>query len=271
MVNDEPALCMIAFTSHCGRQVPPQIMFKLSDLDVMSGASPVPNELNLLLSCGPIPSLSRVKLLLDDISRMVEQMGSMRSMGSMRLPGAGYTPLEWAARKGNLEIAELLCKHPVTAATVKTGAPVGWACYTGQVELAKMLVRYGADPALTDVPLWGSRPPVHVAAANGQLLAMKWLVEECKQDIHVESEAGGMGGRGKKRNLIELLQFELGEVDPISMRQAGMAGHAACLEYAILAGVEKRRISAAELEEVRVRLEQHVETKRELMSRVNHD
>ena len=55
------------------------------------------------------------------------------------------------------------------------------------------------------------------------------------------------------------------------MRQAGMAGHAACLEYAILAGVEKRRISAAELEEVRVRLEQHVETKRELMSRVNQD
>ena len=115
-----------------------------------------------------------------------------------------------------------------------------------------MLVCYGANPAQTDVLLWGSRPPVHVAAANGQLLAMKWLVEECHPDIHVESETGG---RGKKRNLIELLQFELDEADPVSMRQAGMAGHAACFEYVILAGVEKRRISEAELTEVRVRRE----------------
>ena len=123
------APCMMIFTSRCDQQVPPQMVFKLSDVD--SGVGPVPNELNLLLSCGTIPSLTRVKRLLDDISRMVEQHGDpfLRNIQQLRLPGAGCTPLEWAARKGNFEIAEFLCKHTVTAATVKIGAPV--ACRVG--------------------------------------------------------------------------------------------------------------------------------------------
>ena len=123
------APCMMIFTSRCDQQVPPQMVFKLSDVD--SGVGPVPNELDLLLSCGTIPSLTRVKRLLDDISRMVEQHGDpfLRNIQQLRLPGAGCTPLERAARKGNFEIAEFLCKHPVTAATVKIGAPV--ACRVG--------------------------------------------------------------------------------------------------------------------------------------------
>jgi hypothetical protein len=89
--------------------------------------------------------------------------------GAGALGCQGLTPLGWAARKGNLEIAECLCRHQLTRGLVRVGAPVAWACYTGQVDLARMLVCNGANPAQTEDVLFGSRPTVQHAASNGQL------------------------------------------------------------------------------------------------------
>jgi ankyrin repeat protein len=61
------------------------------------------------------------------------------------------------------------------------GSPIGWACYTGQVEIAQMLVSYGADPGKTDIVLFWSLPPLLLAAQNGKLEALKFLVDECGQ------------------------------------------------------------------------------------------
>ena len=84
------------------------------------------------------------------------------------VPGVGFTCLDWAARRGNYEIAEFLCTDPrsKSVATSPHGAPVGWACYTNQVDLAKMLVQHGASVAQTNLPLYG-RHPMFMAAENG--------------------------------------------------------------------------------------------------------
>eukprot|EP00536_Pseudo-nitzschia_multiseries_P002244 jgi/Psemu1/5176/gm1.5176_g len=57
-------------------------------------------------------------------------------------------------------------------------APVAWACYTNKVELAKLLVRKGADSHATTENVFGHKPPTHLASENGQLLALKFLVEK---------------------------------------------------------------------------------------------
>jgi len=140
--------------------------------------------LQFLLSCGMRPNLPLAQSLLPAIL-------DMGDITKLLLPGAGFTALDWAARKGNYEIAEWLATAEGTKELVNTGAPVGWACYTNRVELASMLVGHRADPAATNEVLWGGMPPLLVAAENGQLLAMKWLVEEQGQNIQMKDEIHG--------------------------------------------------------------------------------
>jgi len=94
--------------------------------------------------------------------------------------------LEWAARRGNYSIAEWLATDSRTKVMLDRAdsAPVAWACYTNKVELAKMLVRHGANSHTTTEVVFGHKPPCHLASENGQLLALKYLVEECGHDIH---------------------------------------------------------------------------------------
>ena len=60
-------------------------------------------------------------------------------------------------------------------------------------------------------------------------------MEECHLDIDAEC------GRG--RNILELIQHELGYGDTNELRERGHTGHAACFEYAVAAGAERRRAS----------------------------
>jgi len=140
----------------------------------------------LLVSCGPLPSLQRVQAALP---RALAANGG--NAASIRVRGAGFTALEWAARKGNLDIVKWLISDERTKGLVTVGAPVGWACYTGRVEVARALVAAGADPTATDEGLWGNLPPLLTAAQNGQLEIMKWLVDDLGQDIRMRCLHGG--------------------------------------------------------------------------------
>ena len=140
----------------------------------------------VLISCSFLPDLPRLKKLLAN-----PPTGT--SLTSLRAPGVGFTPLDWAARKGHFEIAEFLATDPRTKGMVRRGAPVGWACYTNRVKLAKMLVRCGADPTQTDNVLFNFKPTPFIAVENGSYLALKWLVEECGVDIASVRDRHGRG------------------------------------------------------------------------------
>jgi hypothetical protein len=141
--------------------------------------------LRFLLTCGPLPDINIARNSLDDALSFVNG-----DITKIRMNAAGFTALEWAAKKGNGETVEWLCTDARTNALVNVGSPVGWACYTGQVAIARALVAHGSDPNATNAVLWGGTPPLLVAAQNGQLEAMKYLVDELGQDIHLRDPWG---------------------------------------------------------------------------------
>lgn len=132
----------------------------------------------LALTCGPLPSLDIAKASIDDALRTVGGDASR-----LRLPFVGFSPLELAAKKGNKAIVDWLCEDSRTKSLVKTGSPIGWAMYTGRLDIARTLKSHGADHVATDAVLWNFKPPLLVAASNGQVEAMQFLVGECGQDI----------------------------------------------------------------------------------------
>ena len=112
------------------------------------------------------------------------------NLNNLRVPQVGFTALEWASKKGNIDTVKWLCEDERTKGMIDIGCPVGWAAYTGQVEIMRFLVAEGADPAKTDAVLWSGLQPLLVAAQNGQLEAMKYLVNECDQDITMKDRSG---------------------------------------------------------------------------------
>jgi hypothetical protein len=58
------------------------------------------------------------------------------------------------------------------------------------VEIARTLVGYGASAGATDVVLWNHLPPLMVAAENGQLSAMQYLVDKLGHDINMKDSRG---------------------------------------------------------------------------------
>jgi hypothetical protein len=134
----------------------PNVTFKSVD-----GLEP---GLQFLLSCGFIPDLARAK-------RPLETLGG-DAVVKLRVPGAGFTALDWAARKGNFEIAEWVASDPRTRSLVTTSTPIGWACYTNHVKLAKILVSHGVVATATHPVLFGNQSPLLIAAENSKLLAM---------------------------------------------------------------------------------------------------
>jgi hypothetical protein len=142
--------------------------------------------MRFLLTCGPLPSLAIAKSSLDEAMQMVG--GDPTSQ--LRMPGAGFTALEWAAKKGNKSTVEWLCNNSRTKSLVRVGSPVGWAAYTGQTDIMRLLVTFGADPGATDAVLWSFQPPLLVAASNGKCESVKYLVEECGQKIGMKNPRG---------------------------------------------------------------------------------
>ena len=128
----------------------------------------------------------RAQALLPEVLAVLPPPG----IAGLRLHDVLFTPLEWAAKKGNLDVVNWLCEEPRTQALVHAGAPIGWAVYAGRLEVARALRRHGADAAATDDALWGGLSPLLVAAQNGQLEMMKWLVDEVGQDVRVEDSRG---------------------------------------------------------------------------------
>ena len=163
---------------------------------IFNSRAEMPADTRFLVSCGPLPDLELAKASLPEALRMAATRGGAITLREqylitlVRAPGAGFTALEWAAKKGNAEAVEWLCTDERTKALVTCGAPVGWACYTGQVAIGKRLVAHGADASATDAVLWGCLPPLHVAAQNGKLEAMKWLVDELGHDIRAKGNDG---------------------------------------------------------------------------------
>ena len=82
--------------------------------------------------------------------------------------------------------------------TRSDSAPVAWACYTNKIELAKMLVNHGADSHATTEVMFNYKPASFLAGENGQLLAVKYLVEECGHDIQ-ERDMDGQDMRASLR------------------------------------------------------------------------
>jgi hypothetical protein len=150
-----------------------------------------------LVSCGPLPSLELAKYTLPFVMHQIsisgsKPDGSKPNIGDITVRGYGLNALEWASRRGNFEIAEWLATDVRTKImlTRKDSAPVAWAVYTNKIELAKMLVSHGANSHATHVVVFNSKPPTHLAAENGQLLAVKYLVEECGHEISERDRLG---------------------------------------------------------------------------------
>jgi ankyrin repeat protein len=146
----------------------------------------LPSRLRFVITCGPLPDIDVAKSSLDEA---LASVGG--DVGKLRFDKVQFTALEWAAKKGNMDIVKWLCTDERTKALVSIGCPVGWACYTNKIDIARYLVSdCGADPAKTDVVLFNHLPPLFLAAQNGHLDAMQYLVDECGQDIHMRDKAG---------------------------------------------------------------------------------
>ena len=150
-----------------------------------------------LLSCGPLKNLERAKATLPHVLHQISISplmpdGSIPNIGDITVRGYSLNALEWASRRGNYAIAEWLATDPRTKVmlTRSDSAPVAWACYTNKIELAKMLVNHGADSHATTEVMYYYKPATFLAAENGQLLALKYLVEECGHDIYERDKAG---------------------------------------------------------------------------------
>ena len=155
-----------------------------------------------------------------------EISGRVSGLGVLRVPGAGLTALEWAAKCGNRTICEWLGTDTRTAELLQVGAPVGWACYAGQVDIARVLWRLGASPSATDIVLWRGLPPLLAAASSGKLEVLQFLVEEVRVSVHTCDDHG------------------LGILHHIQQAPAWeqLKGHTACNEYAKARGAKKQYI-----------------------------
>jgi len=150
-----------------------------------------------LLSCGPLDNLERAKATLPHVLHQIsisglKPDGSILDIGDIKVRGYSLNALEWAARRGNYSIAEWLATDSRTKVmlTRSDSAPVAWACYTNKIELSKMLVKHGADSHATTEVMFYYKPATHLASENGQLLALKYLVEECGHDIQERDMSG---------------------------------------------------------------------------------
>lgn len=203
---------MIICNSH-NAQTPESIPFKI--LDDLNPAT------QFLLCCGPFNDLERAKSVLPTV---LKQLPPGSTIADLRMQGTYFRALDWAARKGNHAIVEWFCTDARLRPCVRAGAAIGWACYTNHVDVARLLLRHGASPAATDSVFFGEKPPLLAAAEAGRLLALRWLVEEAGQDLHMRCPVHG--------GVIHALH------DPCRASRSTLMppGNRACLQWALARG-----------------------------------
>ena len=88
--------------------------------------------LQYLLVCGPLKDLASAQRLVASHGHtsVVDEQGNAAAFALAMLPHAGFTALDWAARKGNFDIAQRLATDRRASSLLRAGAPVAWACYT---------------------------------------------------------------------------------------------------------------------------------------------
>ena len=194
-------------------QTPEKLSFK--SLDELSPA------MQFLLCCGPFNDIERARSVLP---RVLQQLPSPAAIAELRVQGAHFTALDFAARKGNRDIVEWFCADPRLRPCLRAGAPIAWACYTNHVDVARLLHRHGADPAATESVFFGGKPPLLAAAEAGHLRAMRWLVEALGQDLRVRCPTHG--------SVVAVLR----EAVRAAAGGAALPGHAECLRWALARG-----------------------------------
>ena len=91
-------------------------------------------------------SLDHLKAILDKHPRLVDREEPFPP-GHKPYATEGYTPLDWAAARGHLEVADYLIRR---GAKVNVADGTGWtplhlAARAGHLDLVKLLVKHGAD------------------------------------------------------------------------------------------------------------------------------
>lgn len=144
----------------------------------------------LLAGCAGPPEVQIKNAVMDGNARKVGRLlrKDPRLIGSVD-PTMGWTPLHWAAQKGDMDVVKLLLSKgaDVNAYHEKAGTPLHMAVYSGQAEVARLLIAGGAD--LNVVTKAKRESPLYLAIYVGFPEIARMLIES-GADIHVEGPAG---------------------------------------------------------------------------------
>jgi len=148
-----------------------------------------------ILSCGFLPDLDRLHRLRPAIVRLIRDSPNQRLClaadvpAHIKIPGVGMTVLEQAFWKGHIAIAKFFDRlwrrngvptEPWHPRACGLPCPLAWACYTNKLELIKILIRCGAEPAGVEESF--GMPATHIAAMNGSLHCVQYLIDKLGQD-----------------------------------------------------------------------------------------
>ena len=76
--------------------------------------------IRFLLACGPLGDINVARGCIDEVISMIGG-----DICKLRMKSVLFTPLEWAAKKGNFDIVEWLCTDDRTKSLLPRGVP-GW-------------------------------------------------------------------------------------------------------------------------------------------------
>ncbi len=130
------------------------------------GPTPTGGDATALFSAVKAGNLRQVALILAKNQKLANARGPNR-----------YTPLLWAARKGNVAMCALLIMKgaDINATNKWNNTPLHWAAYNGHTAVVAYLLRKGAR---TDIRgLEKGNMPLHDAADRGQTAVVKLLIK----------------------------------------------------------------------------------------------
>jgi ankyrin repeat protein len=98
------------------------------------------------------------------------------AVNSRDVANVGLTPLHWAARKGRLQVAQLLLRN---GASLNAKSDLGYtplleAAYNGHTDVCRLLLDNGAEVNTTNNY---KNPPLHWAASKNHLATVELLVK----------------------------------------------------------------------------------------------